>query len=127
MAKAKRIYEQAGRGETGNQVLNEATSNVRALNNQAVILAHKGDYGGAVEKLREAGREAPHNPRILMNAAWAMLKHLEQSGLDDELLQEARAMLAQAMRQSPGHTRLPGLLAQLKDVESRYGVGRRSS
>jgi tetratricopeptide (TPR) repeat protein len=127
LAKAKRIYDQAGRSEMGAQVLSEATSAVRSLNNEAVILAHQGYYGSAMEKLREASSEAPHNPRILMNTVWVMLKHLEQEGLNDELLQEARGLLAEAKRQAPGHSRLTSLHAQLKDVEARFGIRRRTS
>jgi Flp pilus assembly protein TadD len=125
LAKAKRIYDQAGRGDTGEQLLKDATSMVRNLNNEAVILAHKGNYGPAVEKLREACWEAPHNPRILMNTVWVMLKHIEQSGMDDELMEQARGFLLDAEKQAPGHGRLATLRAQMKDVEARYGIRRR--
>lgn len=125
LAKAKRIYDQAGRGDAGEQLLKDATSMVRNLNNEAVILAHKGNYGPAMEKLREACWEAPHNPRILMNTVWVMLKHIEQSGMDDELMEQARGFLLDAEKQAPGHGRLATLRAQMKDVEARYGIRRR--
>lgn len=125
LAKAKGIYDKAGRGEAGAQLLQDATTTVRNLNNEAVILAHKGNFGTAMEKLREACWEAPHNPRILMNTVWVMLKHIEQSGMDDDLMDQARAFLADAEKQAPGHTRLATLRGQMKDVEARYGIRRR--
>lgn len=125
LAKAKRIYDQAGRSEAGEQLLKDATSMVRNLNNEAVILAHKGDFATAMEKLREACWEAPHNPRILMNTVWVMLKHMEQSGMDDNLMEEARAFLHDAEKQAPGHARLATLRGQMKDVEARFGIRRR--
>lgn len=125
LAKAKSIFEKAGRTEAGEALLKEATNSVRALNNEAVILAHKGDYATAMEKLRDACWEAPHNPRILMNTVWVMLKHMELSGMEEELMEQARAFLADAEKQAPGHGRLASLRAQMREVEARYGIRRR--
>ena len=125
LAKAKSIFEKAGRTEAGEALLKEATNAVRALNNEAVILAHKGDYATAMEKLRDACWEAPHNPRILMNTVWVMLKHMELSGMEEELMEQARAFLADAEKQAPGHGRLASLRAQMREVEARYGIRRR--
>ena len=125
LAKAKGIFEKAGRAEAGDALLKDATNTVRALNNEAVILAHKGDYATAMEKLREACWEAPHNPRILMNTVWVMLKHMELSGMEEELMEQARAFLADADKQVPGHGRLATLRAQMREVEARYGIRRR--
>lgn len=126
LAKAKSLYEKAGRAEAGDRLIQEATSGVRSLNDEAVILAHKGNYALAMEKLREACWEAPHNPRILMNAVWVMLKYLEQSGMEEDVMEQARAFLLDAETQVPGHARLATLRAQMKDVEARYGIRRRS-
>jgi tetratricopeptide (TPR) repeat protein len=123
--KARGIYAKAGRAEAGEELLKDATKTVRNLNNEAVILAHKGNYATAMEKLREACWEAPHNPRILMNTVWVMLKHIEQAGMDDDLMEQARAFLLDADKQAPGHARLATLRAQMRDVEARYGIRRR--
>jgi tetratricopeptide (TPR) repeat protein len=127
LAKAKELYDQSGRGDSGTKVLAEATSDVRKLNNEGVILAHKGDFKGAVDRLLTACRFAPFNPRILMNGIWVILKYLEQSGMDNEILDEARRLLVEVERQTPGHTRITGLRNQLKDVETRFGIRRRST
>jgi CheY-like chemotaxis protein/Flp pilus assembly protein TadD len=125
LAKAKNIFAKAGRAEAGEALLKDATHSVRTLNDEAVILAHKGDYATAMEKLRQACWEAPHNPRILMNTVWVMLKHMEQTGMDEELMEQARAFLADADKQAPGHARLAGLRAQMREVEARFGIRRR--
>jgi tetratricopeptide (TPR) repeat protein len=127
LAKAKRIYEQAGRGEAGTQLLKEATSTVRALNNEAVILAQKGNFKTAMEKLRGACQEAPNNSRILMNTVWVILKYIEQEGMEHDLLEEARDLLAEAERQTPTHNRLASLRLQMKEVEARFGIRRREN
>ena len=127
LAKAKDLYEQSGRGDAGSQVLAQATSDVRKLNNEGVILAHKGDFKGAMERMRQACQEAPYNPRILMNGIWVILKYLEQSGMDNDLLMEAARLIGEVEKQAPGHTRIVGLRNQLKEVETRFGIRRRSA
>ncbi len=127
LAKAKQLYEESGRGDTGSQVLAQATSDVRKLNNEGVILAHKGDFKGAAERMRQACHEAPYNPRILMNGVWVMLKFLEQSGMDNELLEEAARLIEAVEKQAPGHPRIAGLRNQMKEVEARFGIRKRTA
>ncbi|MFP5408019.1 MAG: response regulator [Gammaproteobacteria bacterium] len=128
LEKAKAIYQAAGRSDVGANVLASATSDVRMLNNEGVMLAQRGDYRTAADKLLTACREAPYNPRIMMNAVWVILKHADQAGGDTTLLDTARTHLAEAERQAPGHPRIPGLRLHLKDVENRLGgQGRRDA
>ena len=126
LAKARRIYDEAGRTDAGASVLASATTGVRKLNNEGVVLAQRGDYKTAVEKLQIACSEAPYNPRIMMNAVWVILKYIDQVGMDEKMIEDARRHLAEAERQAPGHARISGLRLQLKEVESRFGVSRAS-
>lgn len=127
LAKAKRLYDEAGRTDSGASVLASATSDVRTLNNEGVVLAQRGDYGTAVEKLLTACREAPYNPRILMNAVWVILKYIDQVGMDETLIETARTQLGEAERQAPGHPRIAGLRLNLRDVENRFGIQRKAA
>ncbi len=124
LAKARKIYEAAGRSDEGASVLTQATSDVRKLNNEGVVLAQRGDYQAAVAKLLTACDKAPYNPRILMNAVWVIFKYIDQVGMDEKLLEAARIHLAEAERQAPTHARLSGLKLDLKDMENRFGIGR---
>lgn len=127
LAKAKQIYLAAGRVEAGASVLSAATADVRKLNNEGVMLAQKGEFRPAVDKLLTACREAPYNPRIIMNAVWVILKYLDKEGMDEEMLEEARRRLDEADRQAPGHSRIAGLRLHMKEVESRFGIRRRAA
>ena len=127
LAKAKRLYDEAGRTDDGASVLASATGDVRKLNNEGVVLAQRGDYGSAVEKLLTACREAPYNPRILMNAVWVILKYIDQVGMDEAMIETARSQLGEAERQTPGHPRIAGLRQHLKDVENRFGIQRKGA
>jgi len=127
LAKARDIYEAAGRNEAGAAVLARATADVRKLNNEGVMLAQRGDFKTAVEKLMAACAEAPHNPRILMNAVWVALKYIDQAGMDETLIGTARRHLADAERQAPGHARIAGLRLHLSEVENRFGIRRKAA
>jgi DNA-binding response OmpR family regulator/Tfp pilus assembly protein PilF len=127
LAKAKRIYDEAGRDEAGAAVLASATSDVRKLNNEGVVLAQRGDYRNAVDKLLTACRSAPFNPRISMNAVWVILKYVDQVGMDEQMIETARRQLKEAEQQAPGHPRLVGLRLHLKEVETRFGIRRQSA
>ncbi|OGU23824.1 MAG: hypothetical protein A2580_17530 [Hydrogenophilales bacterium RIFOXYD1_FULL_62_11] len=124
LAKARKIYDQAGRSDAGAAVLASATADIRKLNNEGVVLAQKGDYKTAVEKLLTACDEAPFNPRIIMNAVWVILKYIDQVGMDEKMMAIARKHLAEAERQAPGHSRISGLRLHLKDVEIRFGMNK---
>jgi thioredoxin-like negative regulator of GroEL len=67
LAKARKLYDEAGRTEAGASVLALATSDVRKLNNEGVVLAQRGDFRAAVDKLLTAVPK-PSQPRIMMNA-----------------------------------------------------------
>lgn len=125
LAKAKKIYADAGREEAGGRVLSQATGTVRKLNNEGVMLAQKGDLKAGVEKLRQAAREAPYNPRVAMNAIWVILRYIEQEGMDHELLDDALRLLATAEELAPGHARIPGLRSKVREVEQLYGILKR--
>lgn len=127
LAKAKKLYADADRAEVGARVLSEATSDVRKLNNKGVMLAHNGDFNAAAESLLNACELAPYNPRILMNGIWVLLKSIEQQGMDEEKLAKARDLLAEVERQSPGHSRITGLRTQMNEIESRFGIRRRTA
>lgn len=125
--KAKAIYARSGRAEAGAELLKKATSEVRQLNNEGVYLAQKGDFDGAVQRLLTAAREAPYNPRVLMNAVWVVLRAIDKNGLKDDQLQEARRLLDEIEKLAPAHSRLPGLRTHLREIEARYGIKRRTS
>jgi tetratricopeptide (TPR) repeat protein len=127
LAKARQIYDAAGRTDAGASVLALATADVRKLNNEGVMLAQRGDFKTAVDKLRTACAEAPHNPRILMNAVWVTLKYIDQAGMDEALIETARRYLVDAERQAPGHARIAGLRQHLSDVETRFGIRRKAA
>ena len=130
LAKARQLYEATGRALAADQLLSAATADVRKLTNEGVILAHKGDFKGAMAVMLQASELAPFNPRILMNGTWVLLKYLEQTKAQQDgqaLLDRARSLLDEVERQAAGHPRIAGLRNQMKDIENRFGLRRRNA
>lgn len=125
LAKARKIYEDAGRADAGSSVLSKATEKVRQLNNEGVMLAQKGKLAEAMTCMRQAAREAPYNPRVGMNAAFVLLRYLKEEGMDEEILEEAIALIDAAEQMAPGHARLPGLRHAVIEIENHYGIRRK--
>ncbi len=126
LTKARKIYEEAGHGDQGSDVLTQATEKVRKLNNEGAMLAQKGRLREAMETLLQAAAEAPYNPRIAMNAAWATLGCIERENPDNkrDLFAQVRDLLDRAESLSPDHPRLPGLRSKMREVVHMFS-GRR--
>ena len=83
--------------------------------------------GNGLNDVLAACQAAPFNPRINMNAVWVILKYIDHVGMDEPMIQAARRHLDHAEQQAPGHPRLAGLRLNLKEVESRFGIQRKSA
>lgn len=124
LAKARKLYEEAGRAEAAAGVLSQATESIRRLNDEGVLLAQKGNLPEAMEKMFSAAQHAPYNPRIAMNAAWVALRHLEQHGMESDILAMAQQLTDTAEELAPGHPRIGTLRTRIRKLEGRYGIHR---
>lgn len=125
LARMRKLYADAGRVQAGAGVLAQATESVRRLNNEGAILAQKGNLTEALARMFQAADEAPYNPRVAMNAAWIALRCIDLHGLNPDVFERARGLVGQAERLAPGHVRLIGLHAQIREVETRLPAPRR--
>lgn len=113
--KAKKMYVDAGKEDLAATILSQATARVEELSKEGALLMRHGDLKNSVEKMLQASREAPRNPRILMNTAWAILRSLaEDRNAPRQLLHQAQHLLEDAARLAPEHPRLAGLQTTLR-------------
>lgn len=123
--KAKRIYREAGKEALAEQAIRAATEAVARLAKEGALLMQRGDLRGGVSRLTQAATEAPRNPRVLMNAVWAILRLVEQEGADDAgLMTQARRLLDDAAWLAPDHYRLNGLQTQMRKLTQTLHTGR---
>lgn len=119
--KARQLYEKAGQAEQVHEVIRQATEHVATLSRQGALLAQRGQLSDAARTLLQAADEAPRNPRVLMNAAWVLLRLMEQDPGEGHYLNRAQTMLADATYLAPDHPRLGSLQNKLRSVEAALG------
>ncbi|MBC7500433.1 MAG: response regulator [Herminiimonas sp.] len=123
MAKAMKVFEQAGRMDLADKVAKESRRQVVDLVSAGAEKAKSGDYRGAVDLMTEAARKLPDNPQVIFNAAVAVLKCLENLGWDARLGQLARSYIDSARRLDPTNPRLSALADLYKAIMKKYGIG----
>ncbi len=112
-ARAQAIFAEAGLNDEGSALLDETRRRLIKLNNDAVSLAKAGALDQAIVMLREAADRLRHNAQIAINAALALLMHIQENGMDVAKLALARHYLRQAEEADPNH-------AKLDEVEAFY-------
>lgn len=122
--KAKRIYQEAGKAEQVSDILQKSTAHVAQLSKEGALLLQKGDLRNGAQKLLLASKEAPRNPRVLMNTSWAILRLVEQDGNSGDMLGNAKRLLDDAAYLAPEHPRLAGLQTMLRNIESAAAAQR---
>lgn len=125
LTKAKDIYHGSDKSEAIHDVIRQSTASVASLSKEGALLAQRGDLVNATQKLFQAAKEAPRNPRVLMNAAWVAMRLVEQDPGESQYLAQVRMLLDDTGRLAPDHPRLGGLLTKLRSVESALGIKRK--
>lgn len=122
MAKAMKVFEQAGRKDLAESVAKESRKQVVGLVTSGAEKAKRGDYRGAVELMTEAARKFPDNPQVAFNAALSLLKCIENLGWDNGMGEQARWYLDSCRRVDPTNPRLVPLSDLYQSVLKKYGV-----
>lgn len=124
MAKARNVFEQAGRQDLAERVALESRRHVVELVSSGAEKARQGDYQGAVELMTAAVRKLPDNPQVAFNAALAVLKHLEHLGWEPRLGEQARNYIDSARRLDPGNPRLVPLGELHQHILKKYAIAK---
>jgi len=122
LGKAKHIYSEVGKEEVAQDVIKQATEHVVRLSKEGALLAQRGDLVNATRQLFQAAKEAPRNPRVLMNASWVAMRLVEQDPDQSPYLAQVRVLLDDVGYLAPDHPRLGGLQTKLRAVEAALGI-----
>lgn len=120
--KAKQVFEEAGKGAEGNALVDNSVKSIIQLNNQGVLKAQQGDLAGSVELLTEAATRMPENVQIVLNAAQALLVHIDKLGWNEDYMGTARRYLDVARTKGATHPKLLAISKLAQDVAKKYGV-----
>jgi DNA-binding NarL/FixJ family response regulator len=123
LARAMRVFKEAGREDLAKRVTRASKSEVAELVSSGAEKARLGDYHGAVVLMSQAAERLPENPQVIFNAAVATLKCLDSVGWDAQLGEQARGYISNARRLDPRNPRLSLLASMYRDLLKKYEIG----
>ncbi len=121
LARARELFAEAGMSEQGEEIISAERKAMIQLNNEAVILAKKGQLRESVSMLLKAAQVMPENVAINLNAAQSMLMLMKQDGANWPLLRQVQDMLRRVSGAAASNERYPKLLAMAQSVERSLG------
>lgn len=122
IARAKAIFEAAGRAHLAEQLAEGIRREVVDLISTGADKARKGDFQGAVTLMLEAAKKMPSNTQVAFNAALAIVKCLENSGWDENLAEQGKRFIDRVRSLDPRNARLPALADYYQMVIQKYGM-----
>jgi DNA-binding response OmpR family regulator/Flp pilus assembly protein TadD len=103
IAEVRTMYRELEREEQGETLIERCVEDAVAINNEGVARARNGDLAGAIELLEEAARTRPDNPHIVMNAAHALITHMEIHGIEPQKRAQVEGYLSRVQERHPQH------------------------
>ncbi len=124
LQRAVAVFESAGQGQRGHELADQSRSEVMALVAAGADKAKVGDFAGSVELMKSAVKKMPNNPQVVMNAAVAYVKYLENMGWDNEVAAQAQHLIDSSFRLDPANTRNVVLRKMFVELEKKYGINK---
>lgn len=122
VSKAMGVFENAGKGHLGKELAQRSQKEVKDLVALGVQKAKEGDFRGSVELMSSAARKSPDNPQVVLNAALAALKCIENLGWDPATGNLAKQLIESAARLDPMNNRLKAIRGLHEDLQKRFGI-----
>jgi tetratricopeptide (TPR) repeat protein len=97
------VFDKAGLGDEGNELIKKSTQEVIDINNQGVILANEGKFEEGIRLIRKALQTLPNNDLMIMNLCGMIIGLLSRNGKDDRLIFEARELLDRVRKINPSN------------------------
>jgi tetratricopeptide (TPR) repeat protein len=122
LSRAMGVFEAAGKSKLAKELVQQSQKEVMELVASGVQKAKQGDFRGSVELMTAAARKSPDNLQVVMNAALATLKCMENLGWDAQTGEQAKHLIATARRLDPMNPRLKAIRTLYEDLQSKYGI-----
>lgn len=125
ITKALGIFENAGKGNLGTELLEKSKKEVTALLTLGAKKAKEGDYQGSLQLMHSAALKSPDNPQVILNAALAALKYIENLGWDNATGDLAKKLVESASVLEPMNPRLKAIRALYENLQLKYGISKK--
>ena len=97
------MFRELDREEQGEHLIERCVEDAVRINNEGVERAKNGDLDGAIELLEEAARTMPDNAHIVLNAAHALISHMQLHGLQADKRTRVEAYMRRAHDRNSAH------------------------
>lgn len=122
VTRALGVFQSAGKGHIGQELVQRSQKEVKDLVALGVQKAKEGDFRGSVELMSSAAKKSPDNPQVVLNAALAALKCIENLGWDPATGGLAKQLIESAARLDPMNSRLKAIRSLYGELQKRYGI-----
>jgi len=119
---AMALFEKNGRQDLAEGLGEQVTQKVAELMSDAEASAEQGDHRAAVSALNQALRRTPGNVPVLIAAAKASIRQLDELGWEAPLGESAGALLTRIRGLDPSNAALEILLQQYGATQRKYGI-----
>ena len=103
IAEVRRMFADVEREEQGDTLIERSVNDAVSVNNEGVARAKSGDLAGAIELLEAAAVSMPDNVHIVMNAAHALIAHMQVCGRQPDKQAKVEAYLERVRERNPSH------------------------
>lgn len=119
---AVKMLESVGMGDQVKELVGSPIQEVVALNNRGALLLRDGQLEEAAQVLVEAAEKLPRNVAIVLNAAYALLLHLQKSGVTEEGLARADRYIERVAQSPNPPNGLPKVQALREQIKAGEGA-----
>lgn len=112
------VFEDAGMGEEGGELIRKSSQEVININNQGVILANEGKFEEGIKLMRQALENLPNSDLMIMNLCGMMIGLMSKNGKDDSLIAEARELLERVRKINPANIKYNAYMSILNKLAS---------
>jgi DNA-binding response OmpR family regulator/Flp pilus assembly protein TadD len=99
----KNMFGTVGRVEQGESLIERCVGDAVRINNEGVALAKNGDLEGSIRLLEEAAVTMPDNAHIVMNAAHALIVHMQMNGIQTDRQRKVAEYVERIRERNPNH------------------------
>jgi CheY-like chemotaxis protein len=99
----RQMFADLDRAEQGDALIERSVDDAVSVNNEGVLRAKNGDLEGAIELLLDAATKMPDSAAIVMNAAHALIAHMQLHGLQADKEAKVAEYLAHIGGRNPAH------------------------
>ncbi|MBS1187799.1 MAG: hypothetical protein H6R04_1817 [Burkholderiaceae bacterium] len=118
LAEIREVFDAANMSEEGERIVEASRKEALEMMNRGVLLARDGKLDEAVGWMRNARQAMPRNVRVLFNFVHVIVTKMQQHGVDEQLIEEARTSLESANQLAPGDRRYGQMTGALDKLVS---------